>query len=901
MKFNTLIISGFGPFPGSVTVDFDTLGAAGLFLLSGPTGAGKTTILDAICYALYGETTGQGQSAALDGRSGAQLRCTRSSADEKTEVTLAFTVATKEYKVVRNPEYERAKRGKSGGTTKETAKASLHRRDSGDQPGDWEPIATGVRDVDRKVAAVTGFEADQFRRVIVIPQGRFREVLISTPDAREDLLKRIFRTGVFEVFEKTVAENAKQAGEALSKVQLERKVVIEGEKYDPLLPDMEVASIIDRDLAATARLAADLKAGLDSLDSQVTEAAKVLGAAAELKKLVDALTLAEAELAAARKSMPGIEIKRGELDQARSAVEPLRLLGAYLGLDAKKTVAESDVQAAIETEAMAADRVTRERTRLETAKSDHAAVSAIDLRLGEIATKVGDAKSAKDRHTAVLKGANEADKTRAAAESAAEQSSIAERDAKRECDRAESDLKTARAAYHAGSAARLATALREGEPCPVCGNHSHPSPAEPTAGSPTDGEVAALERACEKAQKSHAEAVKMARTAQEAFSGAKAASLAAIRHLAEAPAPPDVALLESEQKEIKDERTRLVEALGVAEVALKAAEAARVSQGEKLSAARSRAVGLAEQVAVAKEAFDQCISATTFGSIAALNAAGRTPGHVEQLATEVAAGDRRLTTAEQLVESRKCDVAGREAPDVTAIEEAHEQAVAERNRVKAEEEEARLRRDRLTTLKSAHADVAARLAAAESGASVATSLQHMVDGRAHGEAKVSLHRWVLSSVLEQVMAHATETLRQMTRGRYELARTTDAGDRRGAAGLDIDVIDTWNGTRRRVQTLSGGETFLASLSLSLALAKTAEDHQGGRRLETVFIDEGFGSLDSETLDYAMAALQKLRGEGRVVGVISHVDEMQRAIPAQLRLKRQGEVTTLSMVGVGASP
>jgi exonuclease SbcC len=172
----------------------------------------------------------------------------------------------------------------------------------------------------------------------------------------------------------------------------------------------------------------------------------------------------------------------------------------------------------------------------------------------------------------------------------------------------------------------------------------------------------------------------------------------------------------------------------------------------------------------------------------------------------------------------------------------------------------------------------------------------MVTGTAHAQERLSLHRWVLGAVLEEVVAQATVLLRQMTRGRYELVRA-EATTRTTLSGLDIDVFDHWTGSRRGARTLSGGETFLASLALSLALARTAEAHQGGRRLETVFIDEGFGSLDAESLEYAMVALQGLRAEGRVVGVISHVEEMQRAIPVQLRLVRRGEVTTTEIVGL----
>jgi exonuclease SbcC len=202
----------------------------------------------------------------------------------------------------------------------------------------------------------------------------------------------------------------------------------------------------------------------------------------------------------------------------------------------------------------------------------------------------------------------------------------------------------------------------------------------------------------------------------------------------------------------------------------------------------------------------------------------------------------------------------------------------------------------LDRLAADHAGVAARGAQVGKDAVTAHALHRMVSGTAHAQDRLSLHRWVLAAVLEQVVAHATVLLQQMTRGRYELVRAESTA-KNVLAGLEIDVLDHWTGTRRGARTLSGGETFLASLALSLALARTAEEHQGGRRLETVFIDEGFGSLDADSLEYAMAALQGLRAEGRVVGVISHVEEMQRSIPAQLRLVRRGEVTTTEIVGV----
>ncbi|MFM1832587.1 MAG: hypothetical protein RLZZ461_903, partial [Planctomycetota bacterium] len=189
MKVDRLMIEGFGPFSGRQEIDFTDLNQAGLFLLAGPTGIGKTSILDAICFALFGETTGEGQgSGHPDGREGRELRSTDAAANQRTAVTLDFAVGGQRYRIERNPDYVRPKQ-RGEGVTREAAKVVLGRLidgRSGDAQEDWEPIADGARGTKDQVKEIVGFDADQFRRVMIVPQGRFREVLISSPQSRED-------------------------------------------------------------------------------------------------------------------------------------------------------------------------------------------------------------------------------------------------------------------------------------------------------------------------------------------------------------------------------------------------------------------------------------------------------------------------------------------------------------------------------------------------------------------------------------------------------------------------------------------------------------------------------------------------------------------------------------------
>jgi exonuclease SbcC len=349
--------------------------------------------------------------------------------------------------------------------------------------------------------------------------------------------------------------------------------------------------------------------------------------------------------------------------------------------------------------------------------------------------------------------------------------------------------------------------------------------------------------------------------------------------------------------ELEQTRADVDAAVRKTRAALDEALVAAKREDEQLAGARAAATLLGEKASAARGRFDAAIAASRFATADELMAAERDEATIESLTSALAAADREVTAAADAVTAAVAAIDGRPEPDIAAVEAGQRQLTEELARVRKDDELARARLQEARGLADAHGNVAGRSAVAQSAYQTAQRLHQIVSGMAHAEDKVSLHRWVLGAVLEEVVAEATVMLRDMTRGRYELLRAESAGDKKSLAGLDIDVLDSWNGTRRPARTLSGGETFLASLALSLALARTAERHQGGRRLETVFIDEGFGSLDAETLEYAMATLASLRHEGRVVGVISHVDEMQRAIPAQLRIVRRGEAVHTEIVGI----
>ncbi|MFM7107627.1 MAG: AAA family ATPase [Planctomycetaceae bacterium] len=900
MRFHRLTIEGFGPFAGEETIDFDRLGAAGLFLLAGPTGAGKTTILDAICYALYGQTTGEGQaSGAVDGRTGAELRSAGAAAGRATAVTLAFSVAGRTWRVRRNPEYERPSRKGGGRTTREAAGATLFRATAAAADG-WEPVADGVTDVTARIRELTGFTADQFRRVIVIPQNRFRDVLVSEPGAREELLKRIFGTDVYERFERAVAARRDAARSAKEGTDRERERLLEPHGWAAGLDDAAVAEAVAARIVSAQEAAATARQASDAAAARHTAASRELGAARVVATLATARAVAEVRDVRARETVAALAAGRAELASALAAREPARLL-RELGRRERQQAAAIDAERAAETAAAEAARARNARTAEHAAAATaHAATTSIATRLGAISARLESAAETATRRAEAEAALGAAGTREAGATRVAEAARGDAADAVAARSRAEADLAAAGERFAAAAAARLAAGLVTDEPCPVCGSVAHPRPAAFAGDVPTDADLERLNATVTAARDREESARRVAAGAEADLAAARTHLAAARQALAAAPAAPDVTAIEAEKRGLEAGRDRLQDELDKALRALESATAAAADADRKLEAARATRTGCDGEVAAAHAAFTTALAATSFGSAAEILAAARDDSVVAGLERTIAAADQEASEAAAALASATEALGGRTAPDVARLEKEEHDLAAALARARAADEESRAGLRAWELLQGEHAALAGRRAAATAAFTTAEGLHLKVTGQAHPTDKVSLHRWVLGAVLEEVVAEATVMLRDMTRGRYELLRSESAADRKTRAGLDIDVFDAWHGTRRPARTLSGGETFLASLALSLALARIAERRAGGRRLETVFIDEGFGSLDAETLEFAMRTLASLRDQGRVVGVISHVDEMQRAIPVQLRVERTGDTSTTRIVGVGAA-
>ncbi|MFC5287216.1 AAA family ATPase [Actinokineospora guangxiensis] len=969
MRLHRLELTAFGPYPGTEVVDFDALGAEGLFLLHGDTGAGKTSLLDAVSFALFGSVPGVRQDAK-------QLRCHNAAESAHTEVSLELTVRGRRLRVKHSPEYERPKR-RGDGYTKQQATASLTWLDD-----EHEPL-TRIDEVGRTVQHLLGMTKEQFFQVVLLPQGEFARFLRSETDERAKLLERLFGTERFQRVEHWFSDHRRAL-----RAEVERAGVLAGglagrvaqvvgvepptEPDEPWLAALEAAA---RDAAtATAAELAAAKRLRERTEGELTEGRALSERVRRVRRAGQEL----AELAAQAGDRAGWE---AELTAARRA---LGVVAAQEGL----RVVERQAQAAADTCALRRDQAVE--LGWDTAGDPRAAAGALREEAGELAGLVAEAErqaedearvaelaarlaavdwdalgAEADRMTVAVAEARQSvadaahavaavDGLRASAEAAASavrhaaELPVAQRalekaardhtDAVDAHQNARERLLDVRQRRLAGMAAELAATL-DG-PCPVCGSAEHPAPAraaDPVSAadeqSAHDDEQRVLRR-----RDTAAKALSLAETAVEALreklagwddpaAAHRAAQDAhtAARELAATHAGR-VGALERLERAVEDadrKRTRLAkdtasweaeraEVLAVAadrEGRLAAARAGFDSVAERrahllalgaaldaAADARSAAATAEARVAEQRAALDAAVAAAGFADLAAALDAAREDELMAKLDDQLAeARLRKSTNLEILADPELFGVDGDTVVDLPPLVEAADAA-----RVRAEEAVAAAR------VAGARADALGELAGrlraawrelvplAETFAEL-DALTDVVNGRGQNTARMSLRAYVLAARLEEVAIAATDRLRRMSQGRYAFVHADGAGARGTRGGLGLDVLDDYTGRVRSSKTLSGGESFVASLALALGLADVVAAETGGAVLDTLFVDEGFGALDADTLDDVMAILDELRAGGRVVGIVSHVEELRQRVPVRLRVGKTRAGPTLELV------
>ena len=896
MKLLRLKVAGFGPFRDEQVIDFARCNAEGLFTVAGPTGSGKTSLLDAISFALYGETTGEGQGRGeSNGRIASDVRCTACTPHEPTVVELEFEVDGRGFRVRRNPRYERAAKRGDGVTTQE-ASTEIHQASAdGYVPVDGlRTINQANSFIERKI----GLSADQFRRVVVIPQGRFREVLLSPPEQRQELLKRIFGTHLYEQFTELVKARTAAHRKTLDDIRIQGQTMTNGRAW---AEGLSIAAARDhaRSLHADSqRVYAESDAEARRLAEKHQAATTALADASTANALLDNVERAQDAWNRAHAAMTALVSPRIELADARRVESVARAIE-------ESESAERELGRARNAQAAAQEAVAplQEAKRLAEEASDEAETSGSE-EAGRLGTEQGSVETElaalEDKQKRISEAKNvlmQLEETLARKQRAHDAALSASDAARRTHDKIQGRLAEARNAQRSHRAGLLARELVQNTPCPVCGSTSHPSPAILADDAIADTTIEGLEREESRAHQELNKRSEAARDAERAVSETKNLITNAQSQAGAGSAEDDVgAEINKRQRRlaaIKERMATIAEwrsrTAGNAKSAREAHERAlRVLEGAKatVAAEATRFAGSETRVRLALDTVPDLL-------VEDVKRAVRSPEWIRATESKLAKAQEEMNRADGALEQAKSqaitavrrDIAPL-AADVETWKSKRESAERNAKRAMIEDAEAKKLADSLDGL-------ATREEEAETAYRPAYELQQVIAG-ATAETRISLHSWVLGAFLDEVLAVASHRMLDMTKGRYELRRMAGQLDGRQEAGLNIEVFDSHTGTCRPARTLSGGETFLASLSMALALAEVA-GARGGRALDTVFIDEGFGSLDSETLDVAMSVLNRLRDAGRTVGLISHVEEMKRRIPIGIEVVKDPATGTSRVV------
>ncbi len=1019
MKPLNIVLQAFGPFAKTEHIDFSTLGSNPLFLINGPTGAGKSSILDAICYALYGQTTGAE-------RDGAQMRCDHAAANLLTEVILDFSLGSRTYRIKRIPAQERP-RARGEGITIQTSEAQLWELD-GSADGKL-LVPSSVKDATTRISKLLGLSVEQFRQVIVLPQGKFRDLLMANSKDREEIFSQLFQTHIYKSIEKRLQEQSAVIKKALSDNKQQIIGILQTANVDSEDElDEEVLQLTPKLSDATA-----FKTQAQEAQTQATLAKQ--HAEALTKRFAD-LSNKEIELQTKQALAPSISSQQQRLDKAIQAerIQPLynryedksaalkqltvQITGALKAITTatqEKAVAEAVLNTA-KVDALKITDLTTQQFKLNQFKTQVTQLQDARLTFNAQQTKAQasqaqweavlgqqvllntellekeallamlneDLKALAPQHVTLAEQRVKLDNRTRLEILRTEQldlqqqmTDVLARFNKQQTQFNESQLHKTQTefAWHAGQAASLAAQLNRGEPCLVCGSKDHPNPAQPSENNELvtkehlDKARAAENKAHEALQVAEANlnAAKLNLDAKQRQINELEVSLQALAEQSLTLLKEGYQAIEAEVKRLSEvqkdqealtskisdikgillkftdqvtelkamvdtDKTALIQAiasvrqfedlvpeayrdpntltkeLSSIEATIKQFNLA-LNQAQKQFEAKS--LGLQDKTAThaqlqlqeqalklentkATQDWNVALNQSCFEEMTVFQAALLTAVEQDTIVKTIETFKTELTSLQSVVTQLKAELASQTLPDLRQVEQLLTDKTSEFKVADTAWRVLEERNNLLNRIKKKLSGIKVQTAELDTQYAIIGTLSEVANG-VSGR-RISLQRFVLSVLLDDVLLQASQRLNVMSKGRYRLSRKLDATDGRVAAGLDLEVEDSYTDKSRPVATLSGGESFMAALSLALGLSDVVQSYAGGIKLDTLFIDEGFGSLDPESLDLAIKTLIDLQASGRMIGIISHVTELkeQMSLRIDVTSSREGSsITTIS--------
>lgn len=905
-----LTLSAFGPYADKTVIDFSALGKKGIYLITGDTGAGKTTIFDGIVFALYGETSS-------DLRSPKMLRSKYSRPETKTFVELEFFSNNKTYIIKRNPEYDRPKLH-GNGYTKETAGCELILPDNS--------VIVKKSEVDSKVRSILGIDRKQFMQIAMIAQGDFKKLLFAKTEERKEIFRQIFKTENYERLQRKLKEEFLIANRNFNESKNSLRQYINGILCDADSDCFDEIKVLKFDEYPSAANALELLTiiirkdfediqkyndKLSTFDKQIEEINTSLVKIGEIKKAKtehgklqqqlikenNTLLSFRENLSAAKKSAQSCDVllqKSAQISAELPQYNKLKEAESRL-FSLKKQITSSQakrekLKTSLKTKEEQLETLTAENSSLDGSaekklllQNEENKITETGIRLKKLLTKI------KEYNDLLIQFS--------------EQQKICE-DYISNSGKADEHYSMLNSAFLREQAGILAENLSDNSPCPVCGSTAHPNKAKKSSSAPTEYQLKSAKQKADSANKQAADQSKLC----SEISGQLEQYRAVIKGLfaengiisniddSHEVLNNKINSLRTELKEIKQKikiENKKIERKNQLSSELPELSQELQNLREEINSEQiiiSAAVSAREQTLQTLSEIKQGLSfenkSDAEKKIAELNA------EITKLKNDLKNEEDKINRQTELVEKLKgkCEQLEKQFSNAEQLDE--NELYNKKSNLLNEKELINNQRDistaRLSSNKVTHQNITAQLEKSEKlekQYQITKSLSETANGKLYGKDKITLEAFVQMNYFDRIIARANTRLMMMTDGQYEMKRRVEAANKQNQSGLDIDIIDHFNGSQRSVNTLSGGESFKASLSLALGLSDEVQSNAGGIRLDTMFVDEGFGTLDDDSLKNAINSLLSLSEGNRLVGIISHVNELKERIDKQIVIKK----------------
>ena len=911
MRPTKLIMSAFGPYAERTEIDLNRLGKCGIYLITGDTGAGKTTIFDAITFALFGEASGEHKNPGM-------MRSKYAGQDIPTEVELTFEYQDKEYYIKRNPEYERPK-SRGEGITVEKPGVMLKMPNGS--------TITKTSEVNEKIVQILGVDRNQFSRICMIAQGDFLKLLFSSTEERKKIFQKLFSTEKYYYLQENLKRISARLGREYDEIAASIRQYMEGIKVDPD-SDLAEEAMMARAGEIPADQAIELTGKLVNRDEEILgkikqeeretehELNKIKEQLAEAKgfeELAKSLEQAEKDL---KEKTPELESARERMEKEKKrAYEAEKLLSRIAEISSRLPEYEKLEKEGIrigkineellKTEKLAADKDST-RNKLE---EEIEGLKLERISLADVLFIKADLEAKKKEASAELDEAEKLDadlqdiKNRQKGLSAAQEEYLRSSET---AHAASERYEMLNKAYLDEQAGIIAGTLVDGEPCPVCGSLDHPKKARLSVCAPSREE---LEIAKKYSEEKSTEKENLSRKAAEIRAGLEEKTETVRKKTEEllnisdpGEADKKLALKKQELKEKADDIEKELDAVNkrserkkMLENVFPQRERALADINGELEKLRVKTAELKSTKANLEKSCREFASRLQYSSreeaeavISSLNGARENiNASIEKAVQDYNSCNNEIIRLTSIISENRKNLTGRVKPDVESEKEKQQALTEKREKLGGMLTDISVRiagnREIYDNLTGKYKEAAET----EKKWQQVRSLSDTANGNLKGKEKIMLETYIQMRFFDRIIARANQRMLIMTGGQYELKRAGQAASNKSQSGLDLDVVDHNNGSLRSVRTLSGGEAFKASLSLALGLSDEIQSGAGGIRLDTMFVDEGFGSLDEESLRQAITALADLSDGNRLVGIISHVSELKDRIDKQIVVTRNG--------------